>query len=329
MKWKALIVALLFIFTACLELGASHINPGRVEAVQDLTISIDASNVTLSWSPVPEATEYIVYSSELVVGEFSEDLTGVFDGPSWSAPVYEARRFYCVTALSADEPEGCAFVEGGILYPPDGYYTDGLSVGDFYIGTHEVTNAEWEAVMGYGGEDNYPHGDTWTYGIVYCNRRSIQEGLLPCYSHTTYGTNPDDWPPWFLIYGQDHNISCDWSATGYRLPSDAEWEYAARGGLNTNGYIYSGSNDLNLVGWNSDNSGNAAHPVGELAPNELGTYDMSGNFWEWCWDEIGTNSRVIRGGAFSSYTSCAVSYRSGAGPGKYGNIGFRVCRTSP
>ena len=330
MKWSILVAALLLIFAAGPGLSASGNDLQRVEAVEDLSISTNGSDVTLSWSPVAEATEYKVYSSVSAEGEFSEDANGVFSGASWTALASGSRRFYQVTALIDVAPEGFAFVEGGTINPPDGHYTGGLSVGSFHIGKYEVTNFEWNAVMGYGEPDTYPHGDTWCYIIVYCNQRSIQEGLSPCYSHTTYGTDPDDWPPWFLIYGQDHNISCDWSATGYRLPSDAEWEFAARGGLNTNGCTYSGSNDLNEVGWYVENSGFAVHQVGQLAPNELGAFDMSGNFWEWCWDEFGTNARVIRGGCFgNSHTSCAVSFRSGAGPGKYGNIGFRVCRTSP
>ncbi|MCB5247226.1 MAG: formylglycine-generating enzyme family protein [Candidatus Cloacimonetes bacterium] len=321
-------IGLLFFAVAGLALGAGDIDLSRTREVLGLTISTNGDNVTLAWNPVPDATAYKVYSCGTPDGVFTEDLNGVFAGASWTTSEAASCRFYYVTALT--QSDNMFFVEGGTIYPTAGIYTDGLSVSGFYIGKYEITNSEWNAVMGTGESDTYPHGDTWCYIIVYCNRRSIQEGFSPCYSHTTYGTNPDDWPPWFLIYGQDHNISCDWSATGYRLPSDAEWEFAARGGLNTNGCTYSGSNDLNEVGWYFGNSGYAVHQVGQLAPNELGAFDMSGNFWEWCWDEFGTNSRVIRGGYFgNSHAECAVSYRSGAGPGKYGNIGFRVCRTSP
>ena len=231
------------------------------------------------------------------------------------------------------QPENFILVEGGTIYPTTGIYTGGLTVSSFYIDKYELTNAEWNAVMGSGGGDSYPQAYvSWFGAIEYCNRRSMQEGLTPCYSYLDYGTNSDNWPSgWNSTSGNSLNISCDWSAIGYRLPSEAEWEYAARGGLQTHGYTYSGSNDLNQVGWYSGNSGGSAHPVGQLAANELGTFDMSGNLWEWCWDVYIGSSRVRRGGAFSySAGVCTVSYRDdyAAAYSNY-NLGFRVCRVSP
>jgi formylglycine-generating enzyme required for sulfatase activity len=132
------------------------------------------------------------------------------------------------------------------------------------------------------------------------------------------------------------------SASGYRLPSEAEWEFAARGGNQTSGYTYSGSNDLNTVAWYNDNSGGAAcdllngrgtWPAGQKAANELGLYDMSGNVWEWCWDEAvlsWDSFRYFRGGGYGNDPSyCTVSFRNNYSPDFRSNsIGFRLARTA-
>jgi sulfatase modifying factor 1 len=106
----------------------------------------------------------------------------------------------------------------------------------------------------------------WYAAVAYCNWLSEKAGLTLCYS------------------GGGKATRCDFQANGYRLPTEAEWEFAARGGIQGQGYLYSGSDDLDVVGWHAGNSGGKSHPVGQKQPNELGLYDMSGNRWEWCWD---------------------------------------------
>ena len=188
---------------------------------------------------------------------------------------------------------------------------------------------------------------------MYCNKRSIAEGLTPCYSIND-STNPDDWE---LPTGVNDPlcdtwdaVTCDWNANGYRLPTEAEWEYAARAGDNTvDSLTYSGTSDVNELGkyaWHNRSSGNGTNEVGEKLPNAYGLYDMSGNVWEWCWNWITSSydteteggsdptgpsagsGRVLRGGAWSySIEDCAVSYRGiNSSSSRDHNYGFRVVR---
>ncbi|MDD2324072.1 MAG: SUMF1/EgtB/PvdO family nonheme iron enzyme [Bacteroidales bacterium] len=293
----------------------------------------DNCEIGLKLSEDGGSTFNIIPMPALLSGDIGQNISPGFGKHIvWDAGS-EARDFdgnQFVAQFYADDPsrpipDNFVFVQGGTVA--------GITVSDFYIDKYELTNSEWQAVMGTGGGDNYPKAYvSWFNAIEYCNRRSMMEGLPSCYSYLSYGTNPDNWPSGWNTSDANHlNVSCDWNAIGYRLPSDAEWEYAARGGLNTHGYTYSGSNDLTQVGWYNSNSGYSAHPVGQLAANELGTFDMSGNMWEWCWDELFGPFRVLRGGNIIDDADYGtVSFRTGSNS-TYSSyyIGFRICRISP
>jgi formylglycine-generating enzyme required for sulfatase activity len=235
-------------------------------------------------------------------------------------------------------PEGFVLVESGTFNNG----TADVTISNFYMGKYEVTQAEYEAVMNtnpsnFSGSDKPVEKVTWYNAVEYCNARSIQEGLTPCY-------DTSDW-------------SCDISANGYRLPTEMEWMFAAKGGneeLATGYNQYAGTNvegDLTNYAWYSSNNGSygtalyGSKEVGTKLPNQLGLYDMSGNVWEWCndWygsyssnaqtDPVGPNSgsgRVIRGGGWNySATYCRVAFRYNYNPSNSRNlIGFRVARSS-
>jgi formylglycine-generating enzyme required for sulfatase activity len=238
----------------------------------------------------------------------------------------------------SDILENMIFVQGRtrLMGSNNGNYDEkpvhAVTVYDFYIGKYEVTQKEWKAVMGsnpsnWKGDDLSVERISWYDAIEFCNNKSIQEGLTPCYS------------------GKGKNTKCNFNANGYRLPTEAEWEYAARGGNKSKGYKYSGSNNIGDVAWYSGNSGEKTHKVGTKQANELGIHDMSGNIWEWCNDwydkDYYNNSlknnpqgpsngdvRVLRGGSwrYSDYL-CRSASRHGNSPDSYNdNYGFRFLK---
>ena len=179
-----------------------------------------------------------------------------------------------------------------------------VTLSDYYIGKYEVTQAEWEAVM---GERPTSDGDKWTskYGLG---------GNYPAYYIS--------WNDCRAFIRKLNELT----GLQFKLPTEAQWEYAARGGRSSRGYKYSGiTYKLDAVAWYRGNSGNKTHPVGEKPSNELGLHDMSGNVWEWCSDwydrysgdsqinlvrPVIESSRVLRGGSWSGIaTYCRVACR--------------------
>ncbi len=244
--------------------------------------------------------------------------------------------------------EGGSFMMGSNTGGPEEKPEHSVTVSSFRIGKVQVTQALWREIMGNNPShfkcDNKPvEGVNWYNAVEFCNRLSRIEGLNECYREV----EREKTGLIGSLFGQKTKvILCDFNANGYRLPTEAEWEYAARGGNNSLGYNYSGSEYLDEVGWYTINSTSETQEVGKKQPNELGIYDMSGNVWEWCWDwysrsyyssssrtdprgpEAGS-SRVLRGGSwFNNAEYCRVSTRRRDDPdNSHVSYGFRLVRS--
>ncbi len=223
---------------------------------------------------------------------------------------------------------------GGGTWPEDSGISPRSVVG-FRLGKYEVTWSEWRDVqawavlngytdlegIGDGGGENHPVVNVSWYDVVkWCNARSEKEGLTPFYqvNGETYRTG-------------ESVPTLNASADGYRLPSEAEWEWAASGGAQTKGFMYSGSDDVTAVAWHYSNSPEGPKAVGLKSANELGIHDMSGNVYEWCWDLCDEENahRRFRGGSFINVPNyCTVTFRENMGypSDRLNCIGFRLAR---
>jgi formylglycine-generating enzyme required for sulfatase activity len=209
--------------------------------------------------------------------------------------------------------------KGQIDAPPHG-----VTVSAFYIDKYLVTQGQYEKLMNdnpsrWKGKTNPVEQMRWSDAVRYCNARSEAEGLEPCYDLNTW--------------------KCNFAANGYRLPTEAEWEYACRAGTTTAYFFGDDESKLKVYAWYEDNSGGKPRPVGQKPANPWGLYDMHGNVWEWCNDfykvdyyqespkenprgpETG-ETKVLRGGAWKfSAESCRSGYRYNENPG-YADVCF-------
>lgn len=225
--------------------------------------------------------------------------------------------------------EGATFSMGDNEY--DGRPVHSVTLSNYYIGKYPVTQKLWFEVMGsnpsYFEGDNLPvERVNWYECISFCNALSRHNGLEECY----------------CIDGESVTLLSE--KHGYRLPTEAEWEFAARGGKKSKGFKYAGSDIPDEVAWYNykfNSEGYKTYPVGQKRANELGVFDMSGNIWEWCWDwkdaypstsqtnPLGPDSgisRVCRGGSWSSSAViCRATYRGSNDPTDSKSfIGFRL-----
>jgi formylglycine-generating enzyme required for sulfatase activity len=271
--------------------------------------------------------------------------------------------WWTLATAQSSLPSAMIFVEGGRYEMGDRFLTGeedelpvrNVHVASFYLSRYETTFEEFDQFVeetwcrrpddhGFGRERHPVICVSWYDAILFCNWRSQKEGLTPCYSIDKLKKDPNNLGD---ADGLKWTVKWDKTANGYRLPTEAEWEYAARGGKKMRNYIGAGGNLVDTVGWHLANAKIGTRDVGLKKPNELYFFDMSGNVGEWCWDwyapnytglendnPIGPTSgsrKVVRGGGWDDLpTELRVSARRGEIPDRVDlrSVGFRMARSS-
>lgn len=345
-----------------------------------LTLTFDANPTTLAASDISltgatkgalsgTGTTRSLAISDITVAD-GDDLTLTIANPAGYAISPSTRtvaaNFFSLNLALVSVPGG--------TFQRDATASNTSTVSAFRIGKFEVTRAQFLAIMGSDPSDTaHSSGSAdpvqmvnWYQAIAFCNKLSIAEGLTPVYSVTVSGVPVNFATLTYASIPTTFNSNWDaptanWSANGYRLPTEMEWMWAAMGAdmanpgaVNTSGYAkaFAGSTGVNGIGdcavYGQPSSTGVTSPAGSKSANELAIFDMSGNVWEVCWDGVNTSSpypayritgavtnyrgetsgnRIIRGGGWATNTTnCSVAARNFATYESYNQRGFRVAR---
>jgi formylglycine-generating enzyme required for sulfatase activity len=291
----------------------------HTSAAPAVQLTPESAKVPVNPEPVPAVTEVI----SALAGSPSVEVPAVQPESTVKQP---ARLSAAVNLVLI--PDGI-FQMGSNNGDSDEAPVHSVKIKSFYMGKYEISQKEYAAVMGNNPSgfkgDNLPvENISWYDAVEYCNRLSGKEGLQPAYT------------------GEGENITCNFAASGYRLPTEAEWEYAAKSGRHD--FIYAGSDNADEAGWYNANSNGQTNITGSKKPNGFNLYDMSGNVTEWCWDIYGAYEngeqnnptgvlsgkiRTARGGAWGNNGwKLRVTARSYYAPtARNSSLGFRVARS--
>ena len=362
-------VALLLGLTLLLSVRAQEGRFFRITGPVATTITAISADGYVTWTNAPTNATFTVQTATSLLGP--SNWVDYIQVPITN--LVTAHRLY-----DPNPPSGMALMPAGSFTMGNTFSSEGFNhevpthsvyVSAFYMDRYEVTKALWDEVKAWNGGNGYGyssgsglgkaashpvHTVSWYDGVKWCNARSQKEGLVPCY-YTDAGLT--------TVYKTgDVTPYVNWGANGYRLPTEAEWEKAARGGASGqrfpwgNTITHGQANYYSSTSYAYDISPTRGYhltfndgvtpytsPAGYFAPNGYGLYDMAGNVWEWCWDWYGSYSsglqtdprgptsgsyRVYRGGIWDDYAIiCRSAYRSYYYPTyRYDGIGFRSVR---